>query len=271
MMLSEVIDTERYPLLDKTDARRAALVAGLSADLRKNQYCSLPAFIRQKAREQAVADAKAVLPEANHNNSDRNCYLHRQRDPALPADHPRNMMFKSSTRMIAYDQIPAASPIRTLYHADAFRSFIADVVGAPELFDSADLYQPVNLLCYQPGDQSAWHFDSENAFTMTLMLQASESGGDFQMAANTRTDDDQRYSHVGEVLRGERPTEVVDVARETAALCIFRGCNSLHRVTPVTGQRMRIMAVFVYEAKPGVVGDPKVNATIYGPRIAARV
>lgn len=271
MMLSEVIDTERYPLLDRDHALRAALVAGLSADLRKNQYCNLPAFIRQKAREQAVADANAVLPEANHNNAERNCYLHRQRDPALPADHPRNMMFKSSTRMIAYDQIPVASPIRTLYHADAFRRFIADVVGAPELFDSADLYQPVNLLCYQTGDQSAWHFDSENAFTMTLMLQASESGGDFQMAPDTRSDDDQRYDHVGAVLRGERPTDIVDVARETGALCIFRGCNSLHRVTPVTGESMRIMAVFVYEAKPGVVGDPKVNATIYGARIAAKV
>ena len=42
------------------------------------------------------------------------------------------------------------------------------------------------------------------------------------------------------------------------------GCNSLHRVSSVEGDRMRIMGVFVYENEPGVIGDPEVNATIYG-------
>ena len=32
---------------------------------------------------------------------------------------------------------------------------------------------------------------------------------------------------------------------------------------------LRIMGVFVYEFSPGVVGDPEVNATIYGDRVAA--
>jgi hypothetical protein len=39
-------------------------------------------------------------------------------------------------------------------------------------------------------------------------------------------------------------------------------------VSPVVGDRLRIMGVFVYEFAPGVAGDPEVNATIYGPRTA---
>jgi hypothetical protein len=73
---------------------------------------------------------------------------------------------------------------------------------------------------------------------------------------------------VGEVLTGERDDTIVSVAREPGALCIFRGCNSLHRVSPVEGSTLRIMGVFVYEAKPGMVGDPEVNETIYGQRVA---
>ena len=46
------------------------------------------------------------------------------------------------------------------------------------------------------------------------------------------------------------------------------GCNSLHRVSPIEGPTLRIMGLFVYEPEPGVVGDPEVNETIYGERVA---
>ena len=62
---------------------------------------------------------------------------------------------------------------------------------------------------------------------------------------------------------------MVTVPREPGALVIFRGCTSVHSVSPVEGDRERLMAVFVYEDRPGVVGDPDVNRTVYGPRTAA--
>jgi len=66
-----------------------------------------------------------------------------------------------------------------------------------------------------------------------------------------------------EVLGGDR-SRVKTVSRSAGELTIFRGCNSLHRVSQVTGKTMRLMAVFVYETEPGVVGDPEVNMTVYG-------
>ena len=62
---------------------------------------------------------------------------------------------------------------------------------------------------------------------------------------------------------------VVEVPREPGALVIFRGCTSVHRVTEVEGETDRLMAVMVYENELGVTGDPEVNRTVYGPRVAS--
>jgi len=264
MRPEDVVNLDAYPIADRDDPRRAALVARLKQELDQNQYVSLPDFIRPEARLRAVADAEGALPRAHHNCSERNCYLQRKGDPSLSESHPINMFLSASMRMLAYDRFNEDSPVKTLYHWAPVREFIAEIVGSETLYDNEDPSQPVNLVCYKTGDRSAWHFDSVNAFTMTLMLQASESGGDFEMVPNTRSDDDQNYDYVAAVLRGERPDDTVSVAREAGALCVFRGCNSLHRVSPVEGDRMRIMGVFVYETAPGVVGDPEVNATVYG-------
>lgn len=264
MRPEDVINLDAYPIQDPASPARAEIVARLKRELDANQYVSLPDFIRPAALERAVADAKAARVNAHHNKSRRNCYLHRKGDPSLPEDHPHNLMMDASTRMIAYDLIPQDSPVKTLYHWDIARSFIADIVGAEKLYDNEDPCQPVNLLCYENGDRSSWHFDSVNAFTMTLMLQAPDAGGDFQLVPNTRSDNDQNYDYVRKVVMGECPQDAVSVARHAGSLCIFRGCNSLHRVSEVKGDKMRIMGVFVYEFEPGVIGDPEVNATVYG-------
>lgn len=145
--------------------------------------------------------------------------------------------------------------------------FIAAIVGAPKLYPSADPYQPVNVLCHGDGDRSAWHFDSDNAFTITLMLQAPESGGHFEIVPNIRSDEDPNTEALSRVLLGDR-TKVVSLERREGALVIFRGCNSAHRVTPIAGGRLRQMCVMVYELKPGIVGDPVVNETVYGVKDA---
>jgi hypothetical protein len=264
MKPEDVVNLDAYPINDPESPKRADLIARAKAYLDAHQYVALDDFVRPEALAESIRNALEALPNAHHNSSRRNCYLYRTGDESLPEDHPRNFMMEASSRMLAYDRFSDASPLKTLYHWEPVRQMVADIVGEDTLYDSADPCQPVNLLCYQPGDRSAWHFDSDNAFTMTLMLQAPESGGDFELVPDTRSDTDPNYDYVGRVVRGECPEKAVAVARKPGSLCIFRGCNSLHRVSPVEGNVMRIMAVFVYESEPGVVGDPAVNETIYG-------
>ncbi len=261
----DIVDLKRYPLAEP----QAELAARFRRELDARQYCALPGFIGPAACARMVAEVRSVLPDAYPNRSRRNCYLQRTGDPALPAAHPRNTFFGASYRMLAYDLFGESSLLRALYMWEAFRAFVAAVVGADKLYPSEDLYQPANVLCYGPGDNSAWHFDSTNAFTMTLMLQAADDGGEFEIAPHTRrlpaVDPDPAEARLAGVLAGGR-THVVSVPREPGALVIFRGCTSVHRVTEVHGETERLMAVMVYEDRPGVAGDPEVNRTVYGPR-----
>lgn len=268
MTIEQIVNMDKYPISDKQALAYATLVTQCRNDLADKTYCVIPSFISSEALNVMAIEASVLRPVAYDNNSRRNCYLHRQEDPSLPPEHARNHLEKSSTRMIAYDQIDNNSPLKIFYHSAAVRSVIADIVGYEELFDNEDPYQPANYVCYNDGDQSSWHFDADNSFTVTLMVQAADGGGEFQMSPNARSDDDQNYDHVANVLKGKRDDTIVSVGREPGALCIFRGCNALHRVSRVVGDTMRIMGVFVYERTPGVLGDQEVNETIYGERVA---
>lgn len=267
---AQVINLDRYPIEDTESSLFKELVRRLREELDQQQYVVLPDFIQPAARMQAIEQIERVLHLANHNHSDRNCYLHREPDTSFPQDHPRNIFLSASTWMLAADLLPPDSPLKTLYYWEQMKKMVAGIVGVDTLYDNEDPLQPVNALCYRNGDRSNWHFDSVNAFTMTLMLQAPEQGGSFEMYPNTRSDDDQKYDQVKKVIT-EDAEGIVEVGREEGALCIFRGCNSLHRVSPVKGDRLRMMGVFVYENEPGITGDAEVNATVYGRKTAAPV
>lgn len=263
--MGEIINLDRYPIAEGGTPACRQVVDALQADLSADQFCVLPDFIRENARKDLVSEIEGLQEKAYTNRSRRNCYLQRDKDSALPGDHPSNMFFEASYRMIANDLFAESSPLRRIYHWPHMIEFVARVVGIDKLYVSDDPFQPVNCICYGDGDRSAWHFDSWNEFTMTLMLQSSNGGGEFEIVPNIRTREDPNTEELRAVLRGGR-SRVVTVPRDHRALVIFRGARSLHRVTPVSGVAKRLMAVFVYEKEPGVIGDPEVNATIYGPR-----
>ena len=258
------IDLSRYPLDADDPALMAELIGKLRAELDRQQYCSMPGFFRAEAMAELVAETMPLLEGANRANSWRNCYLQRDRTPELGEDHPRNLFNHASYRMLAADLFAENSALKRLYFWPPFQRMVAGIVGVDALYPNEDPLQPVNVICYGDGDQSAWHYDSTNAFTMTLMLQPALEGGLFELAPNTRNGaDDEDIPYMQEVLGGNRE-RVRTVSREAGELTIFRGCNSLHRVSPVVGDQLRMMAVFVYEDEPGIRGDPEVNQTVYG-------
>ena len=267
LTIEDILDLDTYPVHDRANPEREKIISRCKADLEENMFCCIPALVRPRALDAMAREAETLRNQAFDNNSRRNVYLQRQSNPDLPKEHARNIFNSTSTRMIAYDQIAVSSPLKTFYHANEVRELIAGIVGADALYDNDDPYQPANYVCYDEGDRSSWHFDSDSQFTFTLMVQAADVGGEFQMSPDARSDSDQNYNHVAQVLRGKRNETIVSVGREPGALCIFSGCNALHRVSEVRGNTMRIMGVFVYESEPGILGDPEINATIYGPRV----
>jgi len=47
-------------------------------------------------------------------------------------------------------------------------------------------------------------------------------------------------------------------------LILFRGKNSIHRVTPTKGARERILVVLAYNSKPGISLSESARMTFFG-------
>jgi hypothetical protein len=261
--LENIIDLSRYPLHQGDSVAWRALVRDKREQLETRQYCRLPGFLLDEQRRKIVCAIEARLDQANRADNERNIYLALAGTESLPDDHPRNIFARGRYHMFGAHLLDPESSLKTLYFSAMMQQFTAAIVGEDRLYPSDDPYQPVNVLCHGKGDRSAWHFDSNNAFTMTVMLQAPEAGGSFEIAPNTRSDENPNYAGVAGLLRGDR-SGVECVARNEGELVIFRGCHSAHRVTPIEGERRRLMCVMVYETSAGVLGDPVVNETVYG-------
>ena len=261
--IGQTINLVRYPL-DRSDSEDyRSLVSSKQRELHHQQYCSMPGFLTDERRRKIVATVESQQENSNRADNQRNIYLEQARTESLPEDHPKNIFARGCYNMMGAHLLPDDSPLKDLYYWQPMQQFIADIVGEPILYPNVDPYQPVNVLCHSEGDRSAWHFDSNNAFTMTVMLQAPESGGHFEMVPNTRSDSNPNYAGLTQLLLGDE-SKAIQISRNEGELVIFRGCNSAHRVTPIVGNRLRLMCVMVYETEPGVIGDPVVNETVYG-------
>lgn len=261
--VNRIVNLELYPIHEPGSASCRELVKQLKNQLHSKQICALPGFLREETRRREVADAIKALPKGNHAHSYRNIYLERSKTECLPDEHPRNILSEASYTMLGAHLLQDDSAMKQLYYWDNFREFVTEVTSSGRLYPSADPYQPVNILCHRPGDKSAWHFDSDNSFTMTLMLQAPERGGEFELVPDIRSEDDPNYDEVQTMLLGNQGN-VQQHSREEGELVIFRGCHSAHRVKEVKGKIPRLMCVMVYEDQPDVTGDPVVNETVYG-------
>ena len=113
----------------------------------------------------------------------------------------------------------------------------------------------------------AWHYD-QNEFVVSLLLQSAERGGDFEYAPNIRSEEDENYEGVRRMLDGD-PALRKTGAISPGCLALFRGRRSLHHVTEVEGSRPRLIALFSYDKKPGMMFRPEVHLRALGRTLAA--
>ena len=114
----------------------------------------------------------------------------------------------------------------------------------------------------EEGGGFPWHFDTNN-YTVTLAIQNAEQGGDFEYSPCLRTPTDENYAGVGRVLDDDRSL-IRSLRLEPGDLQIFKGRCSLHRVTPLSGPRLRYVAIFSFAEEPGMVGSPERTRQLYG-------
>lgn len=256
MKLADIINLEACPLSN------AQFRDCCRDQLDRDGVLTLPGFLHQTAIDTLVKEAESQKHLAFYTRASHNVYLTKP-DPKLGDEHIFNRQISSSKGCITTDQIPAHSGLHIIYDAPAFRDFACAVLGENTLYEYADPLSSVNVHFAEEGKELGWHFDN-SSFAITLLLQAPEDGGVFEYVRDLRNADkgELNFKGVKAVLDGDLPAQRLTMTPGT--LVMFRGRNSMHRVTPTIGKICRILVVFAYNAEPDIALSKAARMTFFG-------
>jgi len=259
--MHHTLDLDRYPLDKPGTAAWEGLVARCRADLVREGMYNLDDFVRPGALEQALAEVRPALDALSFNQRRRHNIYFAKDIGGLPADHPALRTSETVNHTVCADQIAQSIPLR-IYEWSPFITFIAATMEKGSLYPMRDDLARVNVMAYHDGETLGWHFD-RSEFTSTLLLQSPEEGGDFIYRTDLRSDDDPNHDGVAQLLAGNDP-QVRTLKLKAGTLNVFRGKNTAHMVSTVRGNRERIIAVFSYFERPGVVLSREEQIGFYG-------
>ncbi len=263
-MALNLVDLERFPIVDLDQGEGAEFLADCQAQMEENGWCNFDGFIRTEALAALSTEANQLLPTAESLTIKRTIYQG-DIDESVPEGDPRRQEFIHHALQLADDQIPTDTLIQQLYQSEVLTDFVRRVQKKPVLYRCADEFQALNIVALQPESWHAWHYDTTEC-TVTLLLQAAQSGGEFTFLPNSRTDDSEDRTAVDRLLSGD-VSQAKTFSRGAGAFTLFRGGYSLHGVTKVEGNQPRITAILTYDEQPGKVISDDINIRIYGNRV----
>lgn len=256
MSLRAIVDTDRYPLTCD------AFADSCRAQLESSGVLVLPNFVVPAAIQSMQQDGIKNKHLAFYTGSKHNVYLQPE-DESHDADHPRNRQLTSSKGCITTDQIPNDSVLHELYNSNTFKQFLCAVLDEQALYEYADSLSSINLHYASDGQELGWHFDN-SSFAITLLIKKPEAGGVFEYVKDVRDADkgEMNYATVQQILDKKLTPVTLDI--DEGDLVLFRGRNSIHRVTPVKGNTTRLLIVLAYNTEPGIALSESARQTFYG-------
>ena len=260
--LGDIVDLERYPITDRTNPAYQALVTRSQSLLGEEGVAIFPGFVRDEVVATMADQTLALHPCMFPFRESHTVYFKPQDDSVEPT-HPLRRLMSTEKDTVAYADIPTDHLIRQIYQSDDVLSFIRDVLNLDVLYRHADPLAALNLQGFSAGQQLGWHFDRSD-FSVTLSLQAANAGGDFEYVRMLRNENDDCYDAVGQFLDNPATQKIEVLPQVPGTLTLFRGRYSLHRVTPVVGDRLRLNAVFAYVDQPNVEFSDYARKLFYG-------
>jgi hypothetical protein len=260
-MIETILDLDRYPLDREGTPEWQRLVDESKAALAANGMFNLEGFLRPGMAEKAVAEVRPVMDTRSHIHRRMHNIYFKPSIPELSPEHPALRKVETISHTVCADQIPG-STVLSIYEYEPLVRFLAATMDKPQLHVMQDPLARANVMGYRAGEALNWHFD-RSEFTTTLLLQAPERGGDFEYRTDLRSDDNPNYDGVAKLLEGRDP-EAKILRIKAGTLNVFRGKNTAHRVTTVEGNRERMIAVFSYYERPGVMFTDEERIGFYG-------
>lgn len=222
----------------------------------------LPGFLSESGHAALLEEASEREHLAFYNPVDHaNVHLG-DPDPALPEDHPRNRFFRRTNGFVRADEWDDTTNSKRLYDWPALKVFLRDCLGKDELHVYEDPVSNMIVNVQRTDQEFNWHFDT-NEFTITMLLQPADEGGQFEYVADLRSPGEENEAGVSAILDGDR-TGVRTLDLRPGDLQVFLGRFSLHRVTPNTGSTTRLLLIMSFSDKPGSVGSIQRIRSLYG-------
>jgi len=256
-----LVDEHLYPVRDLDSQAGRTLVEHARRQLRETGAAELPGFVPDDRIAELVADARQLVRRAHHSSGEGTAYLELP-DFTLPPGHPRLTWGHYAVGAVPYDLMPRTALLRSLYEWDPLLDLVEAILDRGPIYRYADPFGALNLAVMDEGDELQWHFDQTD-FVVSLAVQDSQGGGEFEVVPRIRSADDECYGQVAATLGGDRRA-VETLAMTPGTLLVFEGRNSLHRVSPVTGNRPRLVGLLAYDTSPGTVGSELLRNNRYG-------
>lgn len=296
-----VINVDRYPIHQRESEAYADLVSDARRNLDTWGFFRLPGFLTEEGVTQAVEECEHIIDKGGIVNNQVgwavNCF-YCPPDESLPSTHPVNILQPRKFGAIRDDMLPESAVVRQVYDSQALIAFVADVTGEPTLYQSRDRYQALTVNVVDKDGDLMWHFDN-NDCVVTLGVQMPESGGQLEFVPNIgrgNIDGIQQvltgqYSPSGRITGGDEQVAldtlpgaqdkaegsnkslvepkdeetIVSYQYDTEAgtLVFFRGGNSLHRVRPMKGDTLRLVAALQFHSSDDAFDSPEQIERIY--------
>lgn len=221
---------------------------------------NLAGFMRPTAIAQTLADLAPRFATEAFTHSRRHNICFRKEVPGLSPDHPALALFDTTNHTLCAGQI--ARSITDLCAWPAFGGFLAATRDKPPLYPMDDPLSGANAMASRADEGLNWHVD-RSEFTTTLLLQAPAQGGAFAYRSDLRSAEHPDYDGVARLLQGRDPGRPA-LSATPGTLNVFRGSNTVHRVTPVLGATDGIICVFSCYDRPGIRVSPEQQRGSYG-------
>ena len=261
--IDDLVDIATYPLDQPNSVAYKSAVAEARSQLQDDGCAVIKNLLRHTAVKIISQEIIERKSNTHFSTSKMNPYFHSTKNPEYPDHHPVNTFIERSSGFIPGDSWDESLAIDILFRSEMLTNFIRDALETQAVHCYADPLAGLTANILDPGQQFAWHFDT-NEFAVTAMIDEADDGGLFQYVPLIRTPDNESFERIQKVLDDDC-SEVKTLELHAGDLQIFRGRHSLHRVTRVPKtSRPRHAAIFAYTADPGVIGRVERTKQLFG-------
>ena len=254
--IEEIINTVKHPINEDEYIKYCnSLIEEKSILIMNN-------FLTKKCLDELINEALKLKDNAFYCSQNHTILLNKP-DKSLDSNDPLNFEVVSNKGCVPHDLLSKKSKLNFLYNSTLFKNFLKGVLDLDSLYPYNDTLSSINYNYYQKSQQLGWHFDNAS-FAITLMIQASDSGGEFEYI-NKGRDFNKKFidkEYIKKILEREIIPKKIDVNAGT--LVLFYGRNYLHRVTPVKSDKPRILVTLNYNEENGIKLSENARKTFFG-------